>query len=728
MKNTISRKPLRQLGRSTNSQEDIWNMRTAQQNRARKYRNLTSTETSILLQNRNYCEDWSQVWVTDSFLPEMIRDSRFYGLVRIGEMQPEYLEYRDLCLPTGIYNSMIISSDIGDYNAVHQVGYMAHFVLGDEVILFNVHEMETSPNAKFGFGVIKNGENPNQLIEIELRNENGKRGVLPFESMLAGDAYLWSQYAADPVLKKRFEEMTSRECSLEAGQYSRIGDGCVVKNSHIIKDVRIGPSAYIKGVNKLKNVTIRSSKNAITQIGEGCELVNGFIGEGCRIFYGVKAVRFFLADFSQLKYGARLINSYLSENSTISCCEVLNSLLFPSHEQHHNNSFLCASFIKGQSNLAAGATVGSNHNSRAADGELVAGRGFWPGLCVSLKHPSRFASYNLIVKGDFHFELDIPIPFSLISHDIRRDCLVLIPGYWFIYNMYALMRNQFKFAQRDKRIDRSLKFETDILAPDTILEMLNALDLFAEIIGREASQNFGKQEETVDFKTLGHQLLSREAEPWMDEEINVRGLENSNRPVYLKKIHKTYQIFHRLIRYYVANEIMITLKNGSSQTVIIDQLNKVSIAIIQPFENLGGPLVPRSEVEIVLNKIKSGEMLRWSEVHTQYLSWSQNYPAYKLENALLAWKSLPNTSLDLNILADIQTLVKESIETKKWICEEIKRSRKKDFQNPFRKMMYENEQEMTNILGKMENDTFIKYQEKEFAEYKKDFSLLFEPA
>ena len=110
-----------------------------------------------------------------------------------------------------------------------------------------------------------------------------------------------------------------------------------------------------------------------------------------------------MASHSQLKYGARLINSYLGNNSTISCCEVLNSLIFPAHEQHHNNSFLCASLIMGQSNIAAGATIGSNHNSRGADGEIIAGRGFWPGLCVSLKHNSKFASFTILAKGGFSF-------------------------------------------------------------------------------------------------------------------------------------------------------------------------------------------------------------------------------------------------------------------------------------------------------------------------------------
>src|SRR6185503_3034946 len=164
-------------------------------------------------------------------------------------------------------------------------------------------------------------------------------------------------------------------------------------------------------------LTINSSAEAKSQIGEGCELVNGIIGHGCRIFYGVKAVRFVLSSHSQLKYGARLINSFLGNNSTISCCEVLNSLIFPAHEQHHNNSFLCASMVMGQSNIAAGATIGSNHNSRSADGELIAGRGFWPGLCVSLKHNSKFATFTLIAKGDYPNELNIQIPFSIVNND-----------------------------------------------------------------------------------------------------------------------------------------------------------------------------------------------------------------------------------------------------------------------------------------------------------------------
>ena len=125
-----------------------------------------------------------------------------------------------------------------------------------------------------------------------VRNENGGRSVLPFNGMLSGDAHLWTKYRADDVLMEKFREFTEKKFDRQRGYYGKIGDRTVIKNTRIIKDVWIGSDAYIKGANKLKNLTINSSAEAKSQIGEGCELVNGIIGFGCRIFYGVKAVRF----------------------------------------------------------------------------------------------------------------------------------------------------------------------------------------------------------------------------------------------------------------------------------------------------------------------------------------------------------------------------------------------------------------------------------------------------
>lgn len=528
--------------------KDEYYLRNVQNRSGTHYRQLTAYEIEVLVRNRNTSDDWNKIQVSDAFNPELVKACKFYGLVRIGKLEPIALEYHNVCLPVGLYNSTIISSDFGDNVVVSNVNYISHYIIGNEVMLSNVHELHTTNHSKFGNGTLKEGEEESVRIWLEVCNENAGRKILPFNGMLPGDAWLWSKYRDDQVLMQRFKEFTDTQFDRRRGYYGKVGDRTVIKNTSIIKDVWIGPDAYIKGANKLKNLTINSAPNAQTQIGEGCEIVNGIIGIGCRIFYGVKAVRFVMASHSQLKYGARLINSYLGNNATISCCEVLNSLIFPAHEQHHNNSFLIAALVMGQSNMAAGATIGSNHNSRAADGELVAGRGFWPGLCVSVKHNSRFASFTLLAKGDYPAELNIPIPFSLVSNDVSEDKLVVMPAYWFLYNMYALARNAAKYADRDKRTEKVQQLEYDFLAPDSINEIFEAQDLLARFTTLAADATL-RTADAATQQAKGHALLNSDQDV-SHLSIVAEGFENSNRPVQLTKVKEGYGIFKKLVVYY----------------------------------------------------------------------------------------------------------------------------------------------------------------------------------
>ena len=683
--------------------KDEYYLRFQQNKSNKKYRNLTEEEVRILELNHNESTDWNDVLVTDKFLPMQIKRSKFFGLVRIGDMEEVYLEYRDIRLPVGIYNSQIISCDLGDCVALHQVRYIAHFIVGNEVILLNVNEMETSSNAKFGNGILKAGDPDTSRIFLELCNENGGRSVLPFDGMQAADVYLWTRNRQDKELQQRFFDITNAKFNDIRGYYSEIGDRTVIKNSHTFKNVKIGSDAYIKGISKLKNVTINSTAEAYTQIGEGCELVNGIIGYGCRVFYGVKAVRFILSSYSQLKYGARLINSFLGDNSTISCCEVLNSLIFPAHEQHHNNSFLCAALIKGQSNMAAGATVGSNHNSRGADGEIIAGRGFWPGLCVSLKHNSKFASYTLIVKGDFLHELDIKFPFSLVSNDVTHDRLIIVPGYWFMYNMYALMRNTNKFISRDKRSFKNQYFEYDILAPDTVNEIFTGIKEIENAVRKSLNT-----ENPLEW------LNSKEKAA---EEIFLDNAEFSKRKAVLLKPKEAYQLFKKLVRYYAICQVLEHVDpkefKDSIQTLTESDLKR------EEFENVGSQLVPVSKLDQLLQDLKDKKINSWDEMHSNYHQLSDSYILDKLKHSLASLQEVTETETsDWN--ADFWShLFDEALETKKWICDEIYNSRSKDYINPFRLMVYENEEEMNEVVGRLEDNSFINQQSAEFAGFQK---------
>lgn len=678
-----------------------------EQNPRSDYRNLTVEEIVILIENGNRADNWEHILVTESFIPYQIRQSNFFGLVRIGHMAPTYLEYRNLKLESGIYNSTIVSSDLGDYVAIHHVRYMSHFIIGNDVILSNISEMETSSTAKFGNGVLREGEAEDLRIALELCNENGVRSILPFDGMQAADAYLWTRNRQDTVLQHRFKELTEKRFSTVRGTYSMIGDRCIIKNSQNIKNVQIGSDAYIKGINKLKNLTINSSPEAFTQIGEGCELVNGIVGYGCRIFYGVKAVRFILSSFSQLKYGARLINSFLGDNSTISCCEVLNSLIFPAHEQHHNNSFLCAATIMGQSNMAAGATVGSNHNSRAADGEIIAGRGFWPGLCVSLKHNSRFASYTLLVKGDFPYEMDIPIPFSLVNNDVKNDKLMIIPGYWFMYNMYALVRNANKYASRDKRLLKNQYLEYDMLAPDTINELFNSLRIIELAVGSQMNEesNSLTKEEII---RAGRAKLTGPLDQ-IPTSVLVKGFEHSKRKVELVKIGTAYPLFKRFIQYYGTIHMIDFLETHSFEELKNEMTNSQRLE----WENIGGQLIEKNAIDQLLREIKSGKIDDWEDIHKYYHELSRSYLETKRAHAFASLLEITDVRSESISVEIVQAWLKEAISHRTWMVDEIYASRAKDYENPFRNMVYNSEEERDLVVGKLSENSFILQQRDE---------------
>jgi NDP-sugar pyrophosphorylase family protein len=674
--------------------KDEYHLRYRQNGRKTHYRPLTAAEIETLTLNRNTSDNWQQIQVDKAFNANLVKNCKFYGLVRIGKLQALYREFHNLRLPVGLYNSTIISSDIGDNVCIDNVNYLSHYIIGNDVMIANVNELAATDKAHFGNGNLKNGETEKQRIRIEVCNENGGRSIVPFDGMLAGDAYLWSKYRDDDALLAKFTEFAEQRSDSERGYYGVIGERTIIKNCRIIKDTKIGSDAYIKGANKLKNITINSDADRPSQIGEGCELVNGIVGYGSRIFYGVKAVRFITASHSQLKYGARLINSYLGNNSTISCCEVLNSLIFPAHEQHHNNSFLCASLIMGQSNIAAGATIGSNHNSRSADGEIIADRGFWPGLCVSLKHNSKFAAFTIVAKGDFSFELNIPIPFSLVSNDVSNNRLVIMPGYWFMYNMYALARNAWKYQDRDQRTQKIQTIEYDYLAPDTVNALFDALGYFQQL--------------TVTDKG----------------EATVTGWENSNRPVVLTKIPQAAQVFTNMIRYYGVMNLLQHIQETKPADFAAFKKSMPSRIARSRWQNIGGQLIREDRVHWLKQQIKSGKIKGWDAVHGFYQKEGQSYNTEKRIHAytcLLELLQITGKQFNESIF---RQLLHEAVATSEWMMKGIYQSREKDYSSTFRKMVYDTPEEMNRVIGRIEDNSFIQQQAAELDALKKTVKAL----
>jgi hypothetical protein len=722
--NEITKKPLSSIGYQFIAEQylpegkDEYHLRNLQNRSGINYRNLTAYEIEVLVRNNNTSDNWNRIHVSDAFNPELVKNCKFFGLVRIGKLEPVSLEFHSVSMPVGLYNSTIISCDFGDNVVVNSVNYMSHYIIGNEVMIMNVNELHATDHAKFGNGVLKEGENESVRIWVEVCNENAGRKIIPWNGMLPGDAYLWSKYRDDEPLMQKFKEFTEKKFDRQRGYYGKIGDRSVVKNTAIIKDVWVGSDAYIKGANKLKNLTINSSAEAPSQIGEGCELVNGLVGFGCRIFYGVKAVRFVMGTHSQLKYGARLINSFLGDNSTISCCEVLNSLIFPGHEQHHNNSFLCAALVMGQSNIAAGATIGSNHNSRAADGEFLTARGFWPGLCVSIKHNSKFASFTLLAKGDYSSELNIPIPFSLVSNDVSCDRLTVMPAYWFLYNLYALARNAAKYVDRDKRTQKIQLIEYDYLAPDSINEIFTGLDLLKKFTAVSQEKNVSGDTPEAVLIQAGEAILENNSIQLGNIEVRASEFENSARPLHLLKVREAYHTFKRLVVFYGVKELLRYVEEHKIKTLaaLLKAMPKEPVRL--EWTNIGGQLLPLNATQSLMQGVKDGSIGSWDEVHDFYQTNAALYKEQKVQHAFASMLEILKLSPDALTPQRFKALLLQALDTREWMVKNIYESRSKDYQNEFRKMLYDNETEMENVIGRLEDNVFIARQKEEFSRFR----------
>ncbi|MGP1438611.1 MAG: DUF4954 family protein [Treponema sp.] len=667
-----------------------------EQNPKGSYRNLNKNEIKLLELNGNTSSDWNYVLVEEPFLPELIKNNIFAGLVRISSMQDVLLKYHDFVVRAGITNSTIISCDIGSVSAIHSCSYLSHYIIEDNVILSQIDEMSTTNHAKFGEGIVKDGELEKVRIKIDVINESGGRDVFPFRKMLIPDAFIWAKFRGDAVLISKLEKLTQNECSPKCGYYGVVEHGSVIKSCRIIKDVYVGKFSYIKGANKLKNLTILSSEDEPSQIGEGVELVNGIIGYGSHIFYGVKAVRFVMASHCTLKYGARLIHSILGDNSTISCCEVLNALIFPFHEQHHNNSFLIASMIMGQSNMAAGATVGSNHNTRGNDGEIIAGRGFWPGLSITLKHNCKFASFVLIAKGIYSYELNIPFPFSLIMDNQKEGVLEIMPAYYWMYNMYSLERNVKKFLDRDKRQDKTLKIETDYLAPDTAIEILKAIELLNDIINKAKLEDVVIKEDLYDIVYTSPEYI-----------------ENSKRHVKFLKIAKAISSYKEMLIYYGIKTLSQYFIQNNIEPLQFISSNHFDDNLFE-WVNVGGQLMPKTSLNSLIEKIKNDKLKTWDEIHNEYARISKTIEKQKAHHAFLVLSKLLNKNIEKD---SWNALIDEAINIRKYIEKQVFVTKQKDYNSFFREITYENMDEMNAVLKKLEDNPVIKEAKQKTAEY-----------
>ena len=379
------------------------------------WRQLTESEITLLTQQNNSADDWKNISVVRTVSVLNIHNCHFHGNVKIED-------------------NVLLS------NVLH----IENYHIGANAKLANIGSL-TFTEEHYGYS-------------LELCNEDGRFQAVAVPGMNSTDVFQ-CLYTANPSL---FEHETPTE------KQGYIGAHCTIENVTSIRNVHIDAFTQLSGCCEIEHVWISSTEKEPARIGAGVILRNAIVHKGAHIDSRAYLADVLIGQQVSIAEGARVYQSAVGDNSHISGCELGHSFLYPCHEQHHSNSFLIAAHIQGQSNVAAGATLGSNHNGRKNDVDLVAGRGFWPGLCSSLAFPCSFAPYTLIAKGDYPRPLSIPFAFSLINNNVKDGCREIMPAFWWMHNAYALMRNEWKYQNRDKRIEHTQYYEYKPLAPDSI--------------------------------------------------------------------------------------------------------------------------------------------------------------------------------------------------------------------------------------------------------------------
>jgi hypothetical protein len=276
--------------------------------------------------------------------------------------------------------------------------------------------------------------------------------------------------------------------------------------------------------------------------------------------------------------------------------------------------------------------------------------------------------------------------------------------------MYALERNTWKYEDRDNRDEKIQLLEYNYLAPDSVNEIFDAITLLEKFVGKAW---FKKQDESFnenDCIKKGKELLQQKNDVINEVEIIAEGFENAKRKTIITKVQRAYDAYIEMIFYYGLKHLIVLLDENENK---VSDILKMSDPRRTNWLNVGGQLMPEEDVEEMKNKIRQNKIKSWDELHAYYSSEGEKYRQQKMQHALASLLEIENVAPENISKEKINEWLDKAVLIQSNITERIVQSRRKDYINPYRKMVYESETEMNNVLGKFDDNSFIKQKQNE---------------
>ncbi len=553
---------------------------------ASKFYPITTEEIAKLTDQGCSCNDWSKVRAAEGFNTEAVRATHFSGDIKLGVFEKQVSFPGGVTKPSGISNASIHNCTIGDNVYIGQVkNYIANYVIEDDAVIDNIDLLAVERESSFGNGT-----------EATVVNEAGGREIPIYDRLSAHTAYIIAFYRHRPKMIEKLQKMIADYSASVTSSMGLVAKGARVVNCRIIKDVKIGPSSVIEGVNKLENGSINSCAEDPVYMGPGVFAEDFIVSSGAKISDGTIISKCFVGQ------GTELSKQYSAENSVFfancggfhgEACAIFAG---PYTVTHHKSTLLIAGLF---SFLNAGSgTNQSNHMYKLGPvHQGIVERGSKTASDSYMLWPAKVGAFTVVMGRHYRNSDTSDLPFSyLIEHE---DESVLVPG----VNLRSVgtVRDARKWPKRDKRKDLNkldyINFK--LLSPYTIQKMLNGRELLTNIKlnSGQTSDYFIYHSCKITNSSLG------------------RGI-------------KLYQVG---IDKFLGNCLISRLKDGHFANV--DELR----AALKPdtdtgvgkWVDLAGLFAPEQVVQKMLGDIEAGTINTLEQVTQAFKSMYDNYPAYE---------------------------------------------------------------------------------------------------
>ena len=536
------------------------------------YRLLSDEEIGILEENGCTAEDWTSLNVDYDFNPAFIRNVRFYGTVNLGVFEKNIEVTNGFMKHSGISNATLRNVTIGDNCLIENVGcYINNYVIGDECCICNVATMETTAEATFGEG-----------NTISVLNEAGNGNVVLFRGLTANIAALMVAHPDDKDLSAALKTMARNDISQRLADRGTIGNRVRITNTTEITNTNIDDNCEVNGACRLSDCTLAAAPDDSVYIGSGVICENSIIADGSSVLNSAKVFNCYVGEACQITNGFTAESSLFFANTYMANGEACAAFCGPFSASHHKSSLLIGCMTSFYN--AGSCTNFSNHAYKMGPvhyGTLERGSKTASGSHTLL--PATIGAFSMCMGKISGHPDTRKLPFSYII-GTGRDT-VLVPG----KNIatVGLYRDISKWPRRDIRMEsaKNTLINYDWLSPFTINEIMEGREELARLL----------------------RIQGEAAAVYEYEGCKMSG----------KSLRRGLRLYDMAVELFIGEVFMSH-----------DLDDRCAASGAGGWSDLSGLLLPSSEVERVIEKIKLGIISTVNDLTEVFVAYNDMYGEY----------------------------------------------------------------------------------------------------